>query len=101
MWDNRSVPSLAFIGGLSPSEIVIILVIGLLLFGARLPQVGRSLGKSLTEFKRGLRGIESEIEAAEREANQKLEEDERKRKEALPGPPDKPAGAGGSTGDSG
>jgi sec-independent protein translocase protein TatA len=83
------VAALAFIGGLGPSEIVIILVIGLLLFGARLPDVGRSLGKSLAEFKRGLRGLENEMETAEREAERLLDEEERAkaRKDPLPLPP--------------
>ncbi len=43
-------------------ELIIILVIGLLLFGKRLPDVGRSLGKGIVEFKRGLKGVEEEIE---------------------------------------
>jgi len=36
--------------------------IGLLLFGKRLPEVGRGLGKSIVEFKKGLAGIEDEID---------------------------------------
>lgn len=43
-------------------ELLVILAIGLLLFGRRLPEVGRSLGKGIVEFKRGLKGIEDEIE---------------------------------------
>lgn len=44
------------------SELLIILAIGLLLFGKRLPEVGRSLGKGIVEFKRGLKGINDDIE---------------------------------------
>ena len=33
---------------------LIILIVALLLFGKRLPDVARSLGKSLTEFKKGI-----------------------------------------------
>ncbi len=53
--------SLAFISMPGPWEIIIILVVALLLFGRRLPEVGRSLGKGIVEFKKGLRGMEDEI----------------------------------------
>ena len=43
-------------------EWLIIGAIGLLLFGKRLPEVGRSLGKGIIEFKKGLKGIGDEIE---------------------------------------
>ncbi len=43
-------------------EWVILLVLGLLIFGKRLPEVGRSIGRSIVEFKKGIRGIEDEIE---------------------------------------
>ena len=42
----------------------VILVIGLLIFGKRLPEVGRSLGKGIVEFKRGIKGIEDDVESA-------------------------------------
>jgi sec-independent protein translocase protein TatA len=47
-------------------EMMVILVIGLLLFGKRLPEVGRSLGKGIVEFKKGLRGVEDEVDDASR-----------------------------------
>jgi len=47
-----------------PAEMVVILAIAVLLFGKRLPEVGRSLGKGLMEFKKGIRSIEGEIETA-------------------------------------
>jgi sec-independent protein translocase protein TatA len=43
-------------------EMLIIMAVGLLLFGKRLPEVGRSLGKGIVEFKKGLKGIEDEID---------------------------------------
>ena len=46
------------------AEWIIIAAIGLLLFGKRLPEVGRSLGKGIVEFKKGLKGVEDEVEAA-------------------------------------
>jgi sec-independent protein translocase protein TatA len=50
--------------GLGPTEMLIVLVIGVLLFGKNLPNVGRQLGKSLMEFKKGLDDIKSEVNAA-------------------------------------
>ena len=45
----------------NPVEWVVIGIIGLLLFGKRLPEVGRSLGKGITEFKKGLSGIDEDV----------------------------------------
>ena len=50
-----------FAGGLGPLEIGVILVVALLIFGRRLPEVGKSLGKGIIEFKKGLQGIEDDI----------------------------------------
>jgi sec-independent protein translocase protein TatA len=53
---------IAFIGSLGPLEMMIVGIIALLLFGKRLPEVARSLGKGVIEFKKGLRGIEDDID---------------------------------------
>ena len=52
-----------------PLELVIILVVAVLIFGRRLPEIARGLGKSLTEFKKGINeakevkeDIESDVE---------------------------------------
>lgn len=54
----------AFIGGIGPGEMLVLGLIALLLFGKRLPEVARSMGKGVTEFKRGLAGIEDEADRA-------------------------------------
>ena len=42
--------------GIQPIHIIIVLIVALLLFGPkRLPELGRSLGKGLNEFRRGAR----------------------------------------------
>ncbi|HPB68569.1 MAG TPA: twin-arginine translocase TatA/TatE family subunit [Candidatus Omnitrophota bacterium] len=44
--------------GLGFQEILLILIVALLLFGAaRLPEIGRALGKALSEFKKGMHDI--------------------------------------------
>jgi sec-independent protein translocase protein TatA len=49
------------IGMPGPFEWIIIAGIGLLVFGKRLPEVGRSLGKGIVEFKKGLKSVEDEV----------------------------------------
>lgn len=44
------------------TEWIILLVIALLIFGRRLPEVGKWLGQGIVEFKRGIRGITDEID---------------------------------------
>jgi sec-independent protein translocase protein TatA len=51
-------------GTLSPFHWLIIAVIVLLLFGNRLPQVMRSLGEGVVEFKKGLQGIENDVKTS-------------------------------------
>lgn len=53
-----------FVGTPGPFELLIIGMIALLLFGKRLPEVARNLGKGIVEFKKGVRGIEDEVETA-------------------------------------
>ncbi|SIO44901.1 sec-independent protein translocase protein TatA [Singulisphaera sp. GP187] len=53
-----------FIGSLGPMEIAIVGGVMLLMFGNRLPSVMRSLGKSVVEFKKGVAGIEDDLDQA-------------------------------------
>ena len=54
-----------------PAEMMIILAIAVLLFGKRLPEVGRSLGKGIVEFKKGIHGIEDELDSVTSTTNEK------------------------------
>ena len=51
-------------------EMLLIAAFGLLIFGKRLPEVGKSLGKGIVEFKKGLKGIEDDIEVASNQPTQ-------------------------------
>ena len=56
-------PILAFFSP-GPMEMMIIGGIALLLFGKRLPEVARSMGKGIVEFKKGVSGIEEDVDKA-------------------------------------
>jgi sec-independent protein translocase protein TatA len=49
---------------LGGQEMLLLLIIGVLLFGRKLPEVGRYLGKGIVEFKKGIRGLEDEYDAS-------------------------------------
>ena len=55
--------------GIGPQEMIIVAVIGLLLFGKKLPDVARSLGKSMVEFKKGMAGVQEEFHGAMNSTN--------------------------------
>lgn len=56
--------------GLGPTELIVIGVLGVLLFGNKLPGVMRNVGATFMEFKRGMAGYAAEGEAIKREVNQ-------------------------------
>lgn len=52
---------------LGPQELFWLFLIVLFVFGAkRIPEIGRSIGKGITEFKRGMREVETEFSTSDR-----------------------------------
>lgn len=63
-------------GSLGMQEILLILFILLLLFGAkRLPELGQSLGKGIREFKRGVTEIKDEVRLEDPEKENRKEKE--------------------------
>ena len=47
---------------LGPTELILIFLIVLLLFGAnRIPEIAKGLGKGIRDFKKGMQGIDEEV----------------------------------------
>jgi len=63
-------------------EWIIILIVALLIFGKRLPDVARSVGKSLTAFKKGLKEVEEVKDEVVKEVNKVKEDVVKEAKEA-------------------
>ncbi|MCP4366452.1 MAG: twin-arginine translocase TatA/TatE family subunit [Planctomycetes bacterium] len=61
-------------------EWLVILIVALLIFGKRLPDVMRSLGKGVVEFKKGIKGIEEDVDASTDEEKKKLDKETQERK---------------------
>lgn len=51
---------------LGPANMLMVSILAVLLFGERLPEVGRKFGKKFVEFKKGLQAIEGEFQAISR-----------------------------------
>ena len=49
----------------STGEWVVLLVVGLLIFGRRLPEVGKSLAKTVAQFRRGLQDFKRDMDKDE------------------------------------
>ena len=58
---------LGFLGFSGGWEWIVILIAALLLFGKRLPEVMRSMGRGIVEFKKGVKGIEDDIDSESQE----------------------------------
>jgi len=58
-----------------PWELAIIAIIALILFGRRLPEVGKSLGKGIVEFKKGLKDVQDEVQKTGDAIDQASEDD--------------------------
>jgi sec-independent protein translocase protein TatA len=73
-------------GSIGMPELIIIMVIALIIFGPRkLPELGKSLGKSINEFKRASADLQNTLE-------QEIKLEEQKTAPATPPPPASPPG---------
>jgi sec-independent protein translocase protein TatA len=56
-------------GNLGAGEIILILLVILILFGAKkIPELARGIGKGMSEFKKGLKDVEDEIKTTDSES---------------------------------
>lgn len=63
---------LAFLGGLGGPEIILILAVLLIFFGAkRIPELAKGLGKGIREFKNATNEIKEEIEDGVKDLDKK------------------------------
>ena len=66
-------------GNIGPQELLILFLIVLLVFGAkRIPEIGRSIGKGISEFKRGMRDVETELSVNDTKPAERPQEEVRK-----------------------
>lgn len=81
-------------GSIGMQELIIIFVVALIIFGPRrLPDLGKSLGKSIAEFKRASNELRNTLEDEIRV------DEQRQTKAADAATPASPPDASGSTGD--
>ena len=52
-----------FPGGIGYAEIILIAMVGVVLFGSKLPEVARSVGQSYTQFRKGLNDIQTAVKS--------------------------------------
>ena len=64
---------------LGPQELFWLFLIVLFIFGAkRIPEIGRSIGKGIQEFKRGMKDVETELSTNDRKPGENTAEESRK-----------------------
>lgn len=62
-------------GNLGAGEIILILLVVLILFGAKkIPELAKGLGKGMSEFKKGLKEVENEIKDADKQVENKTDQ---------------------------
>ena len=54
-------------------EWIVILIVALLIFGKRLPEVMKNMGRGIVEFKKGVKGVEDDVEDSIEKDPEKLE----------------------------
>ncbi len=65
--------------GLGPTELIVILIIALVIFGAgRLAGIGGALGQAIRDFKRSLSGVEDEIKKVDQQVKEATKVEEEK-----------------------
>jgi sec-independent protein translocase protein TatA len=58
-------------GNLGAGEIILIVLVVLLLFGAKkIPELARGIGKGMSEFKKGIKDVEKEIKSTDTETKE-------------------------------
>ena len=60
--------------GLSPAQLMVVGVVAILLFGSKLPEVARSLGRQYRDLRRGLNDLQDQFRQAEREVTKAFDE---------------------------
>ena len=59
--------TLAFMSMPMGAEWIVIAALGLLIFGKRLPEVGKGIGQAIVQFKKGLKSVDDDIEQVDAE----------------------------------
>ncbi len=93
---GSSAPLAFFTGGIGWQEIMLIMAVLLIFFGRRIPEVMRSLGKGVSQFKKGLSEVENEVRNVTEATAVRPGDDDfpEKSKEEAKGKPEKGSGEG-------